>query len=169
LSEFEQEVVKITHKCGRYIKVSPAKAKEWEDNPDSFHCELCYREGNRILTLGYYTVCPRCQQVFDSRDGGPRGKCYCTEDDIKKPYFKVIVDPKNQWKKNHVSIETQRVEQEIEEGKAEWKFKKGIHKAKKEAYERELRMDSNLQRIADSLSKKEPEAKPKDVNHGAIQ
>jgi len=89
LSEFEQEVVKISHTCGRFLYVSPALAKKYEDDPESFHCILCTKT-DKVLHMQSYTKCHRCNQMVDMRDGGPRGKCMCTESDIEKPHFKFI-------------------------------------------------------------------------------
>lgn len=82
--DYEQELVKVYHKCGRYQKVSPDVAQAYEDNPESFECILCTRKDGKVHLVGQYVQCGVCYQVCDpKRQDSEASRCFCPPDNPK--------------------------------------------------------------------------------------
>jgi len=154
-------------KCKHYELYEPAKAKDIFDHWESFKCPLCYNDTGKVK-LNSWTVCGNCNQTM-----GVDRICYCP---VKEDTgLKIIVDPKNAWrKKNTTAI---KLEHEIEEGKQEWKFKKKVINQRKEDHERQvqlaedmhyLRLKAEIEFTKEDL-KKVDEPKPKEYDGSAIR
>jgi len=153
LSEYVQELVKVTcTQCKRYKKCSPDVAKKFEDDPESFHCEICWKPEGVHRLVQNLIECNKCHQVCTK--SGPTSFCMCKGEPIKSG-IQITFDPKGAWTKGRTDTRTEKIQHDIEEGKQEWKFKKSVRALRVEELERDKRMDSNLQRIADSLDNKE--------------
>ena len=93
-----------------------------------------------------YVQCGECGEVYDPRNP----KCFCPEK--TKPTFEYY-----HKSKELKTPTTKRLEQQIEEGKLQTIERKVVRNAKREAVERQIRMDENLQNLVELLSKKEKE------------
>ncbi len=159
MSEIIQKLVIVTcrGKCGgRYIKVSPDIRDRWEKNPESFKCVLCDPTDGVIRSFKHYLKCGGCNQITDPYVTDVRNKCYCKD---VQPKLTIVNDPQNKFGGNK-DRRIEKIQNEIEANKNEWKFKKSGYKAKQEAYAREVRMDKNMERIADKL---DPDGKDKEM------
>ena len=83
MQEYEQELQKVYHKCGRYKKVSPDVAQAYEENPETFECILCTRKNGKIRSVRQYIECGKCHQVCDPLAQDEGSKCYCLPDSTK--------------------------------------------------------------------------------------
>jgi len=153
MSEYIQELVKVTcSQCKRYKKCSPDVAKKWEDDPESFHCDICWTPEGVHKVVQVLLECNKCHQIVTKT--GPNSFCMCKDEPIKSG-ISIKYDPGGVWMKNKTNTRTEKIQHDIEVGKQEWKFKKSVRALRVDELERNKRMDSNLQRIADSLDKKE--------------
>ena len=130
----------ICTKCGHYEFMTPAEASKIDD---SFQCPLCYTPPGVHNVVKTYEQCGVCGEVMR-----PDKKCFCPEK--IKPTLQYY--HKSDELKNPV---TKRLEEEIEEGKLQTMEKKIVRNAKREAEERQIRMDENLQKLVELQLKKE--------------
>jgi len=136
----ELEVVRaICNKCFHYELVSPEDAERINDL--NFKCPLCWTPPGVHKIVKTYEQCGNCGQVM-----GPDRLCYCPEDN--KPLMTFTHSSKEL--KNPA---TTRLEREIEEGKMQTFERKTVRTAKQQALDREIRMDKNLQKIAEQGEK----------------
>ncbi len=132
----------ICQQCQHFIRVDKASAENYENNPESFHCELCYVEpGDPRPLLRKFDHCATCNQTFDSRSS-----CECP---VPTSTITITYDPKHKWMKHN------KVNEQQEEAKTNREFNKIVRNRKLEAEQRQIRVDKNLQRIADLLEEKE--------------
>jgi len=121
----------ICTKCNHYILLSPKDAAKIDD---SWKCELCtLPEGITKSVRTEFTMCGSCGQVFNNKNR----KCFCV--DKPKPMFSYYHTSKEL--KNPV---TKRMEDAIEEGKLQTVERKIVRNARKEEYDRKVRVDHNL-------------------------
>jgi len=142
-------------KCGHYRIGIPEKIQELAED---WKCPSCYAKPGH-LGVKMRTRCSTCNYTMLP---GER-KCHCPNDE---PLFKVIIDPKQAWR---TQTEAQKIQQEIKNAQAKRKFIDKSLARKMQDKNREVRMDANLQRIANALTKKEDTPKPKEMNNSAIQ
>jgi len=121
----------ICTKCSHYKLMVPSEAAKLDD---SFSCELCTPPDDGItLSVRRYSQCSACSQVYDDRNPG----CFCPEkNEPMLSYYhtsKELKDPV-----------TNRLEDAIEEGKLQTVERKIVRNARKEEYDRKVRVDQNL-------------------------
>lgn len=116
--EFEQELVKVYHKCGRYKKVSPDVALKWKEDPDSFECILCTKKDGKLRSVREYVECGKCHQVCDPLAQDEGSKCYCPPDKPK------MILPAN--------AEARRINEDVETGKTNRLLQSKVNKAREE-------------------------------------
>ena len=132
----------ICQQCQHYIRVDESSAKNYEENPETFECELCFvKPGDPKPLLRQLVNCSTCTQTYDSRSS-----CECP---IPASTITIITDPKGVWFKHN------RVNEQEEEAKTNRQFNKIVRNRKLEAEQRQIRVDKNLQRIADLLEERE--------------
>jgi len=111
------------------------------------------------------TKCAECTQVWRSNQAFYHIKgCSVAKDNL----LSVQIDPFNKWKKDTKSIEQNKIDTEVHMAKSQRIFKDRLEKVKQAPIDRQVRIEKLLIKIADSLDKKEPEVKVKEINHGAI-
>jgi len=125
-------------KCGHYRIGIPEKIQELTED---WKCPSCYVESGHA-GVKMRTRCSKCNYTMLP---GER-KCHCPPDE---PYFKIMPRP---WK---TTTEAEKIEQDIKNAQVRRKYVDKSIARKKEDKNREVRMDANLQRIADALTKKE--------------
>ena len=118
MQEYEQELVKVYHKCGRYKKVSPDVAQAYEENPKSFECILCHRKDGKIRSVRQYIECGKCHQLCDPLTPGEASKCFCPPDSSK------IIGKQN--------LEAKTMYKEVETAKGERMLFDRVNKAREE-------------------------------------
>jgi len=162
--EAEYDIQRITcKKCG-HIKLSTANVIKSIAN-DSYQCEVCFNPDG-VLHNQNTTRCAECNQVWRSNQAFYHIKGCAA---AKEPGLKIQIDPQNKWRKDKKSLEQNKVDSEIDLAKSTRILKDRVAKEKQIPLDRQVRIEQLLTKIADSLDKKEPEAKVKAINHGAIQ
>ena len=153
----------ICPKCGHYELHAPKTAEAIFADWKNYKCTVCWVADGVTRVRKTEALCAGCGQTM-----GKDRMHYCPQIRGKRGLYKIsekISDKDHEMKNSQL----QKIEHEIEAGKQEWKFKKSKRKERLEAYEREKSNAKNLQIIADSLTKKTPEAKPKEYKGSAIR
>jgi len=158
----EVEVCKVEClKCHHYELLVPAKAQKVFDDWENYKCDLCYIPKGMHKVVRQYIQCGVCQQVMDPK----HNYCYCPD---KPKKLLTYLGAKSDLKSpNNPNAVEQRIKDQIEEDKFKRLQITTVQNSKRAAYEREIRMDKNLQILADAATKKEP-VKVTKINHGAI-
>ena len=125
ISEHELNTIKC-NLCGHMTLYEALEAKRVYDDilnneNHNWKCELCYTEKGTVKVVSFYEECSECHQVFDPREP----KCFCT-DEKPQSSFKIVLDPKNQWRGGNDKLADQRRKEEIEMQKAESQVKQKI-------------------------------------------
>ena len=140
----------ICQQCQHYIRVDKASAENYDNNPETFQCELCYvKEGEPKHLTRKFVHCATCNQTFDSKSS-----CDCQ---IPVSTITIQYDPKNKWMKHN------RVNEQQEEAKTNREFNKIVRNRKLEAEQRQIRVDENLQKTVELLEKIVKQKESKDV------
>jgi len=130
----ELDVIKvICTKCEAFEYMSPEEAAKVNDS--SFRCSVC---SNQKLVKSY-VKCAACGTTMDPKTM----KCWCPE--VNKPLL-------TWYSKDSTN---KRLNEEIDESKMQGLERKIVRNAKQEKLDREIRMDSNLQKLVDILLEKE--------------
>ena len=129
----------ICTKCNAYEFMIPSKAAQVDD---SWRCKTCTLPEGVTKSVRRFEQCSQCSEVYDVRDP----KCFCFE----KPKPLLTYSHSSKELMNPV---TKRLENEIEEGKLQTEEKKIVRNSKREAIERQIRMDKNLEKLVELLSK----------------
>jgi len=155
MQEYEQELVKVYHKCGRYKKVSPDVAQAFEDNPETFECILCTRKDGKIRSTRTYVQCGVCLQLCDPLRPGEASKCFCPPDKSK------II--------GIVNTEAKRMYEDVETGKTHRLLVNKVNKARVEPLKVAKENNELLKELISLMKPKKQEIKITKVNHGAVQ
>ena len=140
----------ICQQCQHYIRVDKASAENYDNNPETFQCELCYvKEGDPKPLLRQLVNCSTCTQTYDSHSS-----CECS---IPASTITIITDPKGVWFKHN------RVNEQEEEAKTNRQFNKIVRNRKLEVEQRQIRVDENLQKTVELLEKIVKQKESKDV------
>jgi len=111
------------------------------------------------------TKCGSCNQVWRSNQTFYHIKgCEAAKENL----LSIQIDPYNIWYKGNKTIEQKKIDSEVHMAKSQRIFKERAAKVRQEPINRQVRIEKLLVKIADSLDKKEPEAKPKEMNNSAI-
>ena len=129
----------ICQKCQHFIRVTKITAEQYEDDPESFHCELCYVEPGKPIRLRTLINCATCTQTYDSKSS-----CLCPP---KTSTITITYDPKGVWMKHN------KVNEQQEADKTNRQFNKLIRNRKLEAEQRQIRVDTNLEKTVELLGK----------------
>ena len=129
----------ICQQCEHFVRVDKASAEKYIIEPESFHCELCYvAPGEPKHLTRKFDHCATCNQTYDSHSS-----CECPPQvssiKITYPQMKKDRDKDYGAYNNRTTLD----------------FNKRVRNRKLEAEQRQIRVDKNLQRIADLLEEKE--------------
>jgi len=92
----------ICQQCQHFIRVDKASAEKYENDPESFHCELCYvAPGEPKHLTRKFDHCATCNQTFDSRSS-----CECP---VPTSTISITYDPKHKWMKHNKVNEQQEM------------------------------------------------------------
>ena len=140
----------ICQQCQHFIRVDKASAENYDNNPETFQCELCFvKPGEPKPLLRQLINCSTCGQTYDSHSS-----CECS---IPVSTITIQYDPKNKWMKHN------RVNEQQEEAKTNREFNKIVRNRKLEAEQRQIRVDENLQKTVELLEKIVKQKESKDV------
>jgi len=153
--DYEQELVKVYHKCGRYKKVSPDVAQRWNEHPEEFKCILCQPADGMLRSVREYLECGKCHQLVDTLAKDERSKCYCPPDKPK------VTGP--------VNIESKRMNEAVETGKTNRFLVSKVNKAREEPLRLAKENNELLKELISLMKPKKQEIKATKVNHGAVQ
>ena len=131
----------ICKKCQHFIRVDKGSAEKFENEPESFECELCFVKPGEPKLVRSLIHCATCTQTYDSRTN-----CEC-----EPPHstISIIYDPKNVWMRKDrfnsdpkgYNAETTRIVKNKERNK------------RLEAEQRQIRVDKNLELTVELLQK----------------
>lgn len=136
---------------------------------ENYHCPVCWTDG--VHRNNHFVVCSSCHQVWNSRQVFLHIKgCEV----VKPNLFKIEYDPHGKWMKDK-QLEKKTIDTQISVAKSEKIYKERIAKERNKPVEKQIVIEELLKEnnkiqteIRDILSKKEPEVKAKEINHGAI-
>jgi len=149
-------------KCGHILLAEESVIKSKTNS--EYHCEVCWTEGNVLHNMNT-TKCAECTQVWRSNQVFYHIKgCTVAKDNL----LSVQIDPFNKWYKGNKSVEQKKIDSEVHMAKSQRIFKERAAKVRQEPINRQIRIEKLLEKISNSLDKKEPEVKVKEINHGAI-
>jgi len=153
----------LCKKCGHILLAEENVIKSRANS--EYHCEVCWTEGNVLHNMNT-TKCAECTQVWRSNQAFYHIKgCTVAKDNL----LSIQIDPYNKWYKGNKTIEQKKIDTEIHVAKTFREVKKRVEKERQEPINRQVRIEQLLVKIADSLDKKEPEPKAREVNHHAVQ
>lgn len=131
----------ICQKCQHFERVDKASAEKYDNDPESFHCELCFiPKGDNKIRLRKFIHCAECNQTFDSKSS-----CDCS---IQASSIEIVYDPKNKWMKKDWNKDYASYN-----AKTTLDFNKHIRNRKLEQEERQIRVDKNLEKTVELLGK----------------
>jgi len=137
----------ICQQCQHYIRVDEASAENYENNPETFQCELCYvAPGDPKPLLRKFINCSQCLQTYDSRS-----TCECPPQvsSIKITYPQMKLDRDKDYGAYN--------------SRTTLDFNKRVRNRKLEAEQRQIRVDENLQKTVELLEKIVKQKESKDV------
>jgi len=140
--ELDDSTYRVTcEQCGHFIRVDGESAENYYDNPESFKCELCYvQPGDPKPLLRTLHHCANCNQTFDSKTS-----CECP---IEASSIKIVYDPDNKWMKKDWNKDVGSYN-----NKSMRTFNQNVRNRRVEAEERQVRVDKNLEKTVELLTK----------------
>jgi len=139
--EQDQDQYKIIcQQCQHFVRVEKTIAEQYESDPESFHCELCYVAPGEVKhLLRKFDHCANCGQTFDSKSS-----CECP---VPTSTISITYDPKGVWMKHNKVNEQQEMENTQRE------FNKIVRNRKIEQEERNKRIEELLTQNNELLRK----------------
>jgi len=121
----------ICRQCQHFVRIDEESAEKYNNDPESFHCPLCYVKSGEPKLVRSLIHCATCNQTYDSRT-----VCECIP---AHSTINITYDPKHKWMKNRVFDNT-----EAYNSKTMIEYNKKVRNRKLEAEERQIRVDENL-------------------------
>jgi len=142
--------------CKHVIRAEPVVIEQYrkEFEEGSRTCPVCTdKNGKRKFMLRLWK-CGSCTQVQDDRS---THLCFCKKSGNT---IKVVYDPHYKWMpKPNESILDKNMKDEIDMAKTLREVKKRIEKVRQIPLDRQVRIEKLLEKIANSVDKKEPVVK----------
>ena len=140
----------ICKNCQAWTLVGKESSQKFEDDPESFHCGVCYVKPGEHRVGMVLEHCSSCKQTFQKS-----GHCSCKPTSKERGVMNLtmVVDPNCVW--TNKEKRSRKVDEKEEMGKANREFNKIVRNRNLEAEERSIRTDESLQKLVKLLTKQE--------------